>query len=118
MYDGFGLDYGNRGGDYELFDRAGYIATRLEAGRIVVITWVSSMIRLRCRDYRDVYGLSDLLGIEEIPTLFTDIKGMERFRMFLIPYLLTGYDIPPELEQDEEPLVPFTAKTIEMMKEV
>ncbi|MBA7499330.1 hypothetical protein ES704_02070 [subsurface metagenome] len=104
--------------EYDHFDRVGYITTRLEAGHIVVITWVPSMIRLHCRDYQDIYGLSDLLEIEEIPTLFTGIKGMEHFRVFLIPYLITGMDIPPELEQDEEPLVPFTAKTIEMIKEI
>ncbi|GAI60270.1 unnamed protein product, partial [marine sediment metagenome] len=74
--------------------------------------------RFRCRDYRDVYGLSDLIGIEEIPTLFTDQKGMEHFRLYLIPYLITGYDIPPEMEEDPEPLIPFTAKTIELMKEI
>lgn len=105
-------------GDYDLFDRAGYIEACLEAGRPVVITWVPSTIRLRCRYYQDVFGVSDILGIEEIPTLFSGKKGMERYRIFLIPYLLTGYDIPPELEQDPEPLVPFTAKTIEMMKEI
>ncbi|MBA7608342.1 hypothetical protein ES703_15519 [subsurface metagenome] len=76
------------------------------------------MIRLHCRDHQDVYGLPDILGIEEIPTLFTGINGMKQFRVFLIPYLITGMDIPPELEQDEERLVPFTAKDIKMIKEI
>ncbi|MBA7587026.1 hypothetical protein ES708_29036 [subsurface metagenome] len=62
--------------------------------------------------------MPDIFGIEEIPTLFSDKKGMESHRIFLIPYLITGYDIPPELEEDPEPLVPFTAKTIEMTKEI
>lgn len=103
---------------YRMFDRAGYIDTRLSEGRLVVIVWEPSFKRFRCRDYQDVYGLSDLIGIEEIPTLFTDQKGMKRLRIYLIPYLITGYDIPPEMEEDPEPLVPFTAKTIELMKEI
>ena len=104
--------------DYDLFDREGYIAACLEAGRPFVITWVPSTIKLRCRHYQDVFGVPDLFGIEEIPTLFSSRRGMERYRIFLIPYLLTGYGIPPELEQDPEPLVPFTAKTIELVKEI
>ena len=104
--------------DYGLFDREGYIKARLEAGRPFVITWVPSTIRLCCRHYQDVFGVPDLFGIEEIPTLFSDKKGMESHRIFLIPYLITGQDIPPEMEEDPEPLVPFTAKTIELMKEV
>ena len=35
-----------------------------------------------------------------------------------VPYLLTGYDIPEKLERDEEPLVPFTAKTLSILKEI
>ncbi|GAJ08736.1 unnamed protein product [marine sediment metagenome] len=81
-------------GDYDLFDRAGYIETCLKAGRPVVITWVPNTVRLSCRQYRDVYGVPDLFGIEEILTLFSGKKGMENHRIFLIPYLLTGYDIP------------------------
>lgn len=104
--------------DYDLFDRERYIAACLEAGRLFVITWEPSTVRLRCRHYSDVFGVPDLFGIEEIPTLFSDKKGMESHRIFLIPYLITGYDIPLELEQDPEPLVPFIAKTIEMMKEI
>ncbi len=103
-------------GDYDLFDRAGYIEASLKVGRPVAITWISSMFRLHCRDYQDIYGVSDIFGIEEITTLFSGKKRMESHRIFLIPYLITGYDIPPELEQDPEPLVPFTAKTIEMIK--
>jgi len=109
---------GANGTDYERFDREGYIADCLEAGRPVVITWVPSNIRLNCRDHQDIFGIPDIAGIKEISTLFTRIRGMGGFRIFLIPYLITGYDIPEELERDEEPLVPFTAKTIEMMKEV
>ncbi len=105
-------------GDYDLFDRAGYIEACLKAGRPVVITWVSSSVKLHCRHYTDVHGVPDLFGVEEIFTLFSGKKGMESFRIFLIPYLLTGYDIPPELENDPEPLVPFTAETIELMKEI
>ena len=103
-------------GDYDLFDRERYIEACLEAGRPVVITWIPSTIRLSCRYYQDVFGVPDLFGIEEISNLFSDRKGMESHRIFLIPYLITGYDIPPELEQDTEPLVPFTARTIEMAK--
>lgn len=103
-------------GDYDCFDRAGYINAYLEAGRPIMITWVSSRMRLGCRRYTDIFGVPDIVGIEEIPTLFSDKKGMERYRIYLIPYLITGYDIPEELERDEEPLVPFTAKTIEMIK--
>ena len=109
---------GANGLDYDLVDREEYITTCLEAGRPVVITWVPSNIRLNCRDHQDIFGIPDIAGIEEIPTLFTGVRGMKSFRLFLIPYLLTGYDIPERLERDEEPLVPFTAKTIEMMKEV
>ena len=109
---------GANGIDYEQFDREGYIEACLEAGRPIVITWVPSSIRLNCRDYQDIFGIPDIAGIEEISTLFTGIRGMESFRIFLIPYLITGYGIPERLERDEEPLVPFTAKTIEMMKEV
>ena len=109
---------GANGIDYDLFDREGYIAACLEAGRPIVITWVSSSIRLNCRDHQDIFGIPDIAGIEEIPTLFTSVKGMKSFRIFLIPYLLTGYDIPERLERDEEPLVPFTAKDIELWKEV
>jgi len=104
--------------DYDLFDREGYIEACLEAGRPVMITWVPSTVRLRCRHYTDAFGVADLFGIEEIPTMFTGVKGMENRRIFLIPYLLTGYDIPPELENDPEPLVLFTAKIIELVKEV
>lgn len=104
--------------DYYLFDRERYITTCLEAGRPFVITWVPNTIRLCCRDYQDIFGVSDILGIEEIPTLFSGKKGMERYRIFLIPYLITGYDIPPELEQDPEPLVSFTAKTLSILKEI
>lgn len=103
---------------YHCFDRMGYINERLERGLPLVITWVHNFVRLNCRRYTDVYGISDIIGIEEIPTLFTNVKGMERFRVFLIPYLITGMDIPPELEQDDEPLVPFTAKTIEMLNKI
>ena len=109
---------GANGMFYRMFDRAGYIDTCLNEGRPVVIVWEPSFKRFQCRDYQDVYGLSDLLGIEEIPTLFSDRKGMESHRIFLIPYLITGYDIPPGMEEDPEPLVPFTAKTIEMVKEI
>jgi len=109
---------GANGIDYERFDREGYILACLEAGRPVVITWVHSNIRLNCRDHQDIFGIPDIVSIEEIPTLFTGVKGMKSFRIFLIPYLITGYDIPEKLERDEEPLVPFTAKTIEMMKEI
>jgi len=105
-------------GDYDLFDREGYIEACLEAGRPFVITWVPSIIRLKCRDYQDIFGISDIVDIEELPTLFTGVRGMKSFRIFLIPYLLTGYDIPERLERDEEPLVPFTAKTIELLKEM
>jgi len=105
-------------GDYDLFDRAGYIEACLKAGRPVGITWVPSTVRLHCRRYTDVFGVSDICGIEEIPTLFSGKKGMGSFRTFLIPYLITGYDIPERLERDEEPLVPFTAKTIELLKEI
>ena len=104
--------------DYDLFDREGYIAACLEAGRPIVITSVPSTVRLKCRHYSDVFGVPDLFGIEEIPTMFTGVKGMENRRIFLIPYLITGYDIPPELEQDPEPLVPFTAKTLSVLKEI
>lgn len=107
-----------RNGDYYLFDREGYIEACLKAGRPFVITWVPSIIRLNCRDHQDIFGIPDIVGIEEIPTLFTGARGMESFRIFLIPYLLTGYDIPEKLERDEEPLVPFTAKDIELWKEV
>lgn len=109
---------GANGCHYILFDRAGYIAACLEARRPIVITWVPSIVRLYCRNYQDIYGVPDMFGIEEILTLFTNIKGMERFRIFLIPYLLTGYDIPEELERDEEPLVLFTAKMIGLMREI
>jgi len=104
--------------DYDLFDREGYIAACLEAGRPIVITWMPSTVRLRCRHYTDVFGVPDLFGIEEISTLFSDKKGMESHKIFLIPYLITGYDIPPELEQDPEPLVHFTAKTLSVLKEI
>ncbi|GAI99433.1 unnamed protein product, partial [marine sediment metagenome] len=104
--------------DYVLFDREGYITACLEAGRPIVITWVSSSIRLNCRDHQDIFGIPDIVSIEEIPTLFTGVKGMRSLRIFLIPYLITGYDIPERLERDEEPLVPFTAKDIELLKEV
>jgi len=104
--------------DYVLFDRGRYITACLDAGRPVVITWVPSSIRLNCRDHQDIFGIPDIAGIEEIPTLFTGVKGMRSLRIFLIPYLITGYDIPERLERDEEPLVPFTAKDIELLKEV
>ena len=103
---------------YSLFDREGYIEACLKAGRPFVITWVPNIKRLECRHYQDVHGVSDLFGIEEVPTLFSSRKGMERYRIFLIPYLLTGYAIPSQLEEDPEPLVPFTAKTIERVKEI
>lgn len=103
---------------YKFFDRAGFINAHFNKGRPFVITWVPSSVRLYCRHYEDVYGVSDIFGIEEILTLFTNVKGMESFRIFLIPYLLTGYDIPSKLEEDPEPLVPFTAKTMELMKEI
>ena len=101
--------------DYDLFDREGYIAACLDAGRPIAITWVPSSIRLNCRDHQDIFGIPDIVGIEEIQTLFTGTKGMKSFRLFLIPYLITGYDIPERLERDEEPLVPFTAKDIEVL---
>lgn len=104
--------------DYMLFDRAGWIKERLDSGHPVVITWVSNALRLECRCYRDIYGIPDIVGIEEVPTLFTGVKGMESLRIFLIPYLITGYDIPEELERDEEPLVPFTSKTLSILKEI
>ena len=104
--------------DYDLFDREGYITTCLEAGRPFIITWVPNTLRLECRCYRDIYGISDIVDIEEVPTLFSGVKGMESFRVFLIPYLLTGYDIPEKIERDEEPLVPFTAKTLSILKEI
>lgn len=99
--------------DYMMFDRESYIEACLTQGRPFVITWVPSIKRLECRHYPDVHGVPDLFGIWEIPTLFTGVDGMKRFRIFLIPYLITGYSIPPQLEEDPEPLVPFTAKTIE-----
>lgn len=104
--------------DYDLFDRERYIAACQETGKPFVITWEPSTVRLRCRHYSNVFGVPDLFGIEEIPSLFSDKKGMESYRIFLIPYLITGYDIPPELEQDPEPLVPFTAKTLSVLKEI
>lgn len=103
---------------YRLFDREGYIEDCLNVGRPFVITWESSAKRLECRTYEDIHGVSDLFGISEIPTLFTGVKGMKQFRLFLIPYLLTGYDIPGQIERDPERLVPFTAKDIEMMNEI
>jgi hypothetical protein len=104
--------------DYRFFDRAAFINERFNRGLPCVITWVPNYLRLHCREHRDIYGIPDIVGIEEIPTLFSGIKGMERFRVFLIPYLLTGYDIPEELERDEERLVPFTARDIEIMNEM
>lgn len=109
---------GANGTDYEWFDRERYITDCLEEGRPVVITWVPSSIRLNCRDHQDIFGIPDIAGIKELRTLFSDVKGMENLRIFLIPYLITGYDIPEELERDEEPLVPFTAKTLSILKEI
>lgn len=104
--------------DYRCFNRVAYIEERLSRGLPLVITWSPNTIPLNCREYEDVYGIPDILGTEEIPTLFSNKKGMKRYRMYLIPYLITGYDIPEEFERDEEPLVPFTVKTIEMIKEI
>lgn len=108
----------SRSVNYHCFNRVEYINERLERGLPLVIIWVPSFISLHCREHDDIYGIPDIVGIEEIPTMFTGVNGMERFKIFLIPYLITGYNIPPELEQDDEPLVPFTVKTIEMIKEM
>lgn len=103
---------------YRLFDREGYIADCLNAGKPFVVTWESSAKRLECRTYPDIYGVSDLFGIDEIPTLFSGVKGMKHFRLFLIPYLIIGYDIPEQIERDPERLVPFTAKDIETIAQI
>ena len=102
-------------GDYRQFDREGYIEATLAHGRPVVITWVPNWQKLECRRYQDVYGMSDILGIEELHTLFDNDR---HYRAYLIPYMITGYAVPPILEQDEEPLVPFTASTITKMMEI
>ena len=86
--------------DYKLFNRQGFISDCIKANMPIVTTWIPSTVKLNCRHYTDVYGIPDILGIEELPTLFTDVKGMKKFRIFLIPYLITGYNIPPRLEQE------------------
>lgn len=103
--------------DYDRFDPEQYIKDCEELGQPLVITWFPNTVRLHCREYYDIHGIPDILGIEEVPTLFTGHKGMERYRIFLIPYLITGYSIPHELEQDPEPLVSFTTRTIETIME-
>lgn len=105
-------------GRYSDFDREGYIEEHIRTKAPFPIVWIQNTKRLCCRYYQDVFGIPDIVGIQEIPTLFSNVKGMESYRIFLIPYICTGYDIPPELEDEPELLVPFTAKMIEKMKEI
>lgn len=106
---------GNWHADYDAFDRAGFIESRVKEGKPVLIVWVSNTKRLRCRDYMDVHGVSDLLGVVEVPTLFSGSRE-SRYKEFLIPYLLTGYDVPPELEEDCEKEV-WGQQALEKFKE-
>jgi len=84
---------------YRRFDRQAFMERQFARGKPVVIMWMPSTKRMECRQHLDVYGMSDLLGIKEVPTLFS-AAGQRQHRVFMIPYLITGYDVPASMEED------------------
>ncbi len=93
---------------YKRFDKAAFIEQQLKRGKPYVIAWVLSTTRLQCRGL-DVYGVPDLFGISEIPTLFSWAR-MKSCRVFLIPYLVTGYSVPTKLEEEAKIGVHYNAR--------
>ena len=84
---------------YRCFDRQAFMERQFARGKPVVIMWMPSTKRMECRQHQDVYGVSDLLGIKEVPTLFS-AAGQGQHRVFMIPYLVTGYGVPAAMEED------------------
>ncbi len=83
---------GDRSCCYRLFNPAEHILRCALDRKPYVLVWVYSTIKLKCKDYQDCFGVPHVFKPVPVPVLF------KQFPVFSIPYLITGYDVPPRLE--------------------
>lgn len=83
---------GDRSCCFKLFNPAEHILRCALDKKPYVLVWVYSTIGLKCRDYQDCHGVPHVFRPRPVPVLFKE------FPVFSIPYLVTGYDVPPRLE--------------------